>query len=92
MLTDIHKNASAREVKKCQYRIATYQTTFPVKSYRINMIDLKEFYHFKNYKALHYRITDSIDYRTIKFNISVYGTYIKQIDEGVTVETMMHHD
>jgi len=31
-----------------------------------------------------------IEYRAIKFNLRVYGTYIKQTDEGVTVETTKH--
>jgi len=31
-----------------------------------------------------------IEYRAIKFNLRVYGTYIKQTDEGVIVETTKH--
>jgi len=31
-----------------------------------------------------------IEYRAIKFNLRVYCNYIKQTDEGVTVETTKH--
>jgi len=31
-----------------------------------------------------------IEYRAIKFNLRVYGTYIKQTDDGVTVVTKKH--
>jgi len=31
-----------------------------------------------------------IEYRAIKFNLRVFGTYIKPTDEGVTIETTKH--
>jgi len=31
-----------------------------------------------------------IEYRAIKFNLRVYGSYITQKDKGVTVETIKH--
>jgi len=71
------------------------QTVFPVKSYRINstfqnIIDLKAFYQHCQKNIIKIIKHCMIEYRAIKFNLRVYGTYIKETDEGVTVETTKH--
>jgi len=85
-LTDKHKNASAREVKNNENIILlSSQTVFPVKSYRINStvqntIDLKDFYHHCQKYIIEIIKHCMIEYRATKFNLRVYGTYIKQTD------------
>jgi len=95
-LTDEQKNASVREVQNNENNILlNSQTVFPVKSYRINstfhnIIDLKAFYQHCQKNIIEIVKHCMIEYRAIKFNLRVYGTYIKQTDEGVTVEITIH--
>jgi len=95
-LTNKHKNASAREVINNENNILLNpQTVFPVKSYRINStaqntIDLKDFYQHCQKNIIEFIKHCMIEYRAIKFNLRVYCNYIKQTDEGVTVETTKH--
>jgi len=95
-LTDTHKNASAREVKNNENIILLIsQTVFSGKSYRINStvqntIDLNDFYQHCQTTIIEIIKHCMIEYRALKFNLRIYGTYIKKTDEGVTLETTKH--
>ncbi|XP_052854709.1 uncharacterized protein LOC128263670 [Drosophila gunungcola] len=54
------------------------------------MIDLNEFYQQCQKNIIEIIKHCMIDYRAIKFNLSVYGTYVKQRDDGETVSTIKH--
>jgi len=61
------------------------ENSIPVKSYRINSTvqnttDLKDFYQHFQKNIIEIRKHCMIEYRAIKFNLRVYGTYIKQTE------------
>ncbi|QKS69571.1 hypothetical protein 1 [Drosophila-associated adintovirus 2] len=94
--TDQHKNALVAQVaRNTNVVLISSETKFPVETYRIlseinDVIVLRDFYN--QMKRHIFQIIDlsMSKYTNIKFSLTLYGIYIKQMEDGSTTESVKH--
>ncbi|XP_034663655.1 uncharacterized protein LOC117898403 [Drosophila subobscura] len=96
IMSEKHKNATAAQLEDNENVIViSTESRFPLKSYRVrsdksDRLDLKEFYNDCKAdltKLVRYCMSE---YGSAKFNLKVYGLYVKQTDDETLSETMKH--
>ncbi|XP_033239472.1 uncharacterized protein [Drosophila pseudoobscura] len=96
MMSDKHKNARAAQLEENENVILiSTESRFPLKSYRVHsnkseQIDLKEFFYDCKNDIINLLRHCMSEYRSIKYNLKVYGLYVKNTDDESLTETMKH--
>ncbi|XP_041447873.1 uncharacterized protein LOC121403883 [Drosophila obscura] len=96
IMSEKHKNAAADQIHNNPNIInLASNSKFPIKSYRVqssksNRIDLKDFYNDCKNDIINLLNCCLSEYRAVKFNLKVYGLYVKQTDDETLTETMKH--
>ncbi|QKS69559.1 hypothetical protein 1 [Drosophila-associated adintovirus 1] len=94
--TDRHKNAQVAQLaKNTSVVLISTDTKFPVETYRIFndnsiVIVLRDFYMQIKSHIMSLIEMSMCKYISIKLSLKLYGTYIKQTDDGTNVEAVKH--